>query len=226
MPCRRHASSFRLGLSIIPSPGIEPGLRPYQSRVLPSHPKGILSQSHRFSTAQFTSALYGSRTHQSLLDRQVASPAASQGVLQSVRRESHPSWSTLAEWCLCCSATDTFSRDGRSRTFSAGFGGPLLSQEHVPVSRAAPAGLEPAPFPLTAGRTTVVLQGNTQVRMAGFEPTLSGPPVQRISQALPHPDGDRTSRRSCFSSPHQFGRRGACRSRTYSFGFKPNLTSL
>jgi hypothetical protein len=41
-----------------------------------------------------------------------------------------------------------------------GFGDRLLTQEHVPVDRAAPAGFEPATFPLTTGRTTVVLQSN------------------------------------------------------------------
>src|SRR2546422_11344942 len=46
------------------------------------------------------------------------------------------------------------SKNGRIRTHSAGFGDRLLSQEHVLV-KAVPAGLEPAPFPLTAGRTTV-----------------------------------------------------------------------
>jgi hypothetical protein len=40
-------------------------------------------------------------------------------------------------------------------------GAALLSQEHVPVDRTAPAGLEPAPLPLTAGGTTVVLRGKT-----------------------------------------------------------------
>ena len=65
--------------------------------------------------------------------------------------------STMARWCLDRSATGaSVSRDGRSRTFSTGFGGPLLTQEHVPVSETKPTaprtGFEPAIFSVTGRR--------------------------------------------------------------------------
>ena len=43
--------------------------------------------------------------------------------------------SDAAGRCLGCSATDTVSKDGRSRTLCACFGGRLLTQEHVPVGQ-------------------------------------------------------------------------------------------
>ena len=118
----------------------------------------------------------------------VASPP---GFGPSVRRVSGGSRTRLSDAagrCLGCSATDTRSKGGRSRTLGACFGDRLLTQEHALVERgrggtrtrkglrlvrlptgchqpvgspfpgrlsAAPAGLEPATVPLTAGRSTV-----------------------------------------------------------------------
>ena len=65
-----------------------------------------------------------------LVDNQAATPAASQGI--RVSGGSCTRLSTMAKWCLGCSATDTYSKDGRSRTLDSGFGDRLLTQEHVP----------------------------------------------------------------------------------------------
>ena len=55
-----------------------------------------------------------------LLDRQVATPAASQGGRVSGGSRTRPS--DAAGRCLGCSATDTVSKGGRCRTLCAGFG--------------------------------------------------------------------------------------------------------
>src|SRR5581483_2232344 len=101
--------------------------------------------------------------------------------VKSVRRESHPPVHRggVVPRLL---RHGHVSKDGGIRTHSACFGGRLLSQEHVPDNQSptAPAGLEPAPLPLTAGRTTVVLQGidcaarGYAVPGVGVEPTPTG----------------------------------------------------
>ena len=68
-----------------------------------------------------------------LLDRQVATPAASQGT--RVSGGGRTRLSTSARWCLGCSATDTPSKDGRSRTLCVRVGAALLSREHVLIER-------------------------------------------------------------------------------------------
>ena len=69
--------------------------------------------------------------------------------------------SDAAGRCLSCSAPDTTSKGGRSRTLCVRVGAALLSQEHTLVKRkgdriprTAPAGVEPATVPLTAGCST------------------------------------------------------------------------
>jgi hypothetical protein len=67
--------------------------------------------------------------------------------------------------------------------------------------RAVPAGLEPASFPLTAGRTTVVLRDSRSVRMVGFEPTLSGSRSRRIAKLSHILSRSRASRLSPLPAP-------------------------
>ena len=62
---------------------------------------------------------------------------------------------------------------------------------------AARAGFEPATVRLTGGRSTVELPGsNHQVRMAGFEPAVSGTPCRRIARLSHILSCSRTSRMS------------------------------
>ncbi len=90
-------------------------------------------------------------------------------------------------WCLSCSATDT--QQGRKESNLLDL---FWRQAALPGARpcrsAAPAGLEPAAFPLTAGSTTVVLRGNHKsgrqdlnLRSRGSEPRdhSAGPRPER-----------------------------------------------
>ncbi len=81
------------------------------------------------SPARIESALYGSRTR--LACSTGRSPHPLRHRAERVSGGSRTRLSTSARWCLGCSATDTQSKDGRSRTLCARVGAALLSQEHV-----------------------------------------------------------------------------------------------
>jgi hypothetical protein len=99
-------------------------------------PAGVEPAFHRVSDGRLAARLRPGRQRpvrdsnpSRLLDRQVATPAASQG--GRVSGGSRTRLSDAAGRCLGCSATDTVSKGGRSRTLCACFGGRLLSQEHT-----------------------------------------------------------------------------------------------
>ena len=81
------------------------------------------------SPARIDSALYGSRTR--LACSTGRSPHPLRHRAERVSGGSRTRLSTMARWCLGCSATDTKSKDGRSRTLYVRVGAALLSQEHV-----------------------------------------------------------------------------------------------
>ena len=92
-----------------------------------------------------------------LRDKQVATPAASQGN-KSAWRESNPPvrHGEPVPGPLGHRRTgNPNSKGGRSRTLCVRVGAALLSQEHALVNPAAQAGLEPATVRLTGVRSTV-----------------------------------------------------------------------
>jgi hypothetical protein len=92
-----------------------------------------------------------------LRDRQVATPAASQGP-KSVRRESHPPVRRGRPVPGLLGHGHKEQGRKESNPLRTGWNGTALPGAR-PCRSAAPAGLEPAPLPLTAGGTTIVLQG-------------------------------------------------------------------
>lgn len=91
--------------------------------------------------------------------------------------------SDAAGRCLSCSATDTQSKDGRSRTLSARVGAALLSQEHVLVSKGCPGRIRTCTRLVNSEPHNRCATGQTvSVRMAGFEPAFSSTPSWRIAR--------------------------------------------
>ncbi len=86
-------------------------------------------------------ALYGTRTRLACSTGRSPHPLRHRAG-KSVRRESHPPV-RLGRSVPGCSATDTSSKGGRSRTLCVRVGAALLSQEHTLVT-AEGTGLEPA----------------------------------------------------------------------------------
>jgi hypothetical protein len=106
-------------------------------------PAGVEPAFHRVSDGRLAARLRPDRQRpvrdsnpSRLLDRQVATPAASQG--GRVSGGSRTRLSDAAGRCLGCSATDTVSKGGRSRTLCARVGAALLSQEHALVRSNCP----------------------------------------------------------------------------------------
>src|SRR5262249_14450651 len=87
-----------------------------------------------------------------LFDKQVATPAASQGV--RVSGGSRTRLSDAAGRCLGCSATDTQQGRKESNPLRAGWSRTALPGAR-PCQKAAQAGLEPAAVSLTASRSTI-----------------------------------------------------------------------
>ena len=135
-----------------------------------------------------------------LLDRQAGTPASSQGKQERLAgvEPTYPPWQGGAWTARPQAHLEHNSKGGRSRTLwpvleagcsprstplnHSGRGGTRTCNRALRLPTAAQAGLEPATFPLTAGRSTIELQGNHSVRMAGFEPAFSSTPSWRIAR--------------------------------------------
>jgi hypothetical protein len=160
-----------------------------------------------------------------LLDRQVATPAASQGGLKSVRRESHPpvhlgkvvpgllghghpkARTEGVEPSACaleahCSPGSTSLASGRDRSRTCKglrlgcFPGSCRLRSAGPSVLAVPVGLEPTPVWVTTSRTTVVLRDSFSERPGGFEPPHPPWHGGRLPGYIMDALGPRASRRS------------------------------